>query len=147
MGGIDFSEPAAIWLSLGILLAIAELVAPGVFLIWLGIGALLTGVTALLTDLPVWAQLGEFAVLSIVAVYLGRQFLGRPDRQPGDPLLNDRVARLIGSQVIVEEAIVAGSGKVRVGDGLWLATGEDVPVGAVVHVTGARDGVLIVSER
>ena len=141
---IDITDPGVLWLSIGAILCIAEMAVPGVFLVWLGIGAALTGTTALLIDMPLWAQLGEFAVLSIVSVYLGRQFFGRGDQSSADPLLNDRLARLVGTSVLVEEAIVNGHGRVRVGDGSWIAVGADAPVGTRLRVTGANGAALMV---
>ena len=61
-----------------------------------------------------------------------------------DPMLNDRVARLIGQTVTVTEAIEGGSGRVRVGDGDWPAHGPDAALGAKMRVTGGQDGVLAV---
>jgi len=48
--------------------------------------------------------------------------------------------------VIVEEAIRNGRGKVRVGDTIWGAQGEDVAAGTEVEVTGVNDTVLVVAK-
>jgi membrane protein implicated in regulation of membrane protease activity len=83
-----------------------------------------------------------FATTSIGAVYLGRRYLKQHPIESSDPLLNDRVARLIGREVSVIEAISGGEGKVKVGDGAWIATGPDAPVGARVKVVGSDGGRL-----
>ena len=57
-------------------------------------------------------------------------------------LLNDRVARLIGQVVTVVEPIASGQGRVKVGDGEWLASGPDAPAGAKVRIIGGRGGSL-----
>lgn len=62
------------------------------------------------------------------------------------PDLNRRPDQLVGRSVVVEEAIVHGRGKVRVGDTLWLVQGPDAPAGAEMRVTAA-DGVLLRVER
>lgn len=62
------------------------------------------------------------------------------------PDLNRRPDQLVGRAVVVEEAIVHGRGKVRVGDTLWLVQGPDAPAGAEMRVTAA-DGVLLRVER
>lgn len=132
------------WLILALLLGIAEIVIPGFFLIWLGAAALLTGVLTLAFGLPVAPQFVIFAVAAIAAVYAGRRYLARNPGESSDPLLNDRTARLIGQTVEVVGAIDGGSGRVRVGDGVWNARGPDSAVGARVRIVGADGTTLIV---
>ena len=52
-------EPHWQWLSLGVLLAAAEIIAPGFFLIWIGVAAIVTGVIAWIVPLTVPLQLGS----------------------------------------------------------------------------------------
>lgn len=59
--------------------------------------------------------------------------------QPG---LNERGSELIGRTFVVHQAIVDGRGKVKVGDGVWMVTGPDSPVGAQVRVVG-QEGVVL----
>jgi membrane protein implicated in regulation of membrane protease activity len=61
-----------------------------------------------------------------------------------DPLLNDRVARLIGTTAEVCDAISGGEGRVKVGDGAWKARGPDACTGSVVRIVGASGSVLLV---
>jgi len=135
-------ESAWAWLIAGIILAIAELVIPGVFLIWLGAAALVTGLVALGTSLSLPGEFGCFALLATISVLIGRTVMARLPILSDDPLLNERTARLVGRQVVVTEAIVGGEGRVRVGDGIWPATGPDAPAGAIVKVVGA-DGTRL----
>lgn len=139
---IDWNHPATAWVALGLLLCIAELIVPGVFLIWLGIAALATGMTAWLIDLPIAWLFVEFAVLSVASVYVGRSLFGGAEPVSNDPLLNDRLARLIGEPAMVEEAIIGGRGRVKVGDSVWIATGSDAPVGTRLRIVGADNGML-----
>lgn len=135
-------EPHWWWLVLALVLAIAEIIVPGVFLIWIGGAALVTGLLSLLLPLPATAEFVIFAVAAVAAVYVGRRYLNDHPVESTDPLLNDRVARLIGRQVTVAEAISGGEGKVKVGDTVWLATGPDAAVGARMRVVGADGGRL-----
>lgn len=137
------NHPTA-WLSIGIVMCIAEMIVPGVFLLWLGIAALLTGLVVFILPIPLAAQLLLFAVLSVASVYAGRRWSGSLEIPSDDPMLNDRLARLVGEPVVVEEAIVGGRGRVRVGDGVWPATGADAAAGTRLTVTGAANGVLTV---
>jgi hypothetical protein len=133
------------WLLAAVVLGIAELIAPGVFLIFLAAAAATVGViTLLFPDLPVVAQLLGFAGWAALAVLLGRRFYRDYPVESADPLLNDRMARLIGQTVIVTQAIEGGSGRVRVGDSEWLAHGPDLPAGTRVRVVGGAGAVLTV---
>ncbi len=130
------------WLVLALALGAAEMLVPGVFLIWLGAAALLTGLVTLAFGLSSALQFTLFAVAAIAAVYAGRRWLRDNPIVSSDPLLNDRAARLIGQLVLVVDPIEGGSGRVRVGDGVWSASGADAPAGARVRVIGA-DGTCL----
>jgi len=140
--GIDWSD-GALWLAASLVLLIAEMMAPGFFLVFLGVGSALTGIIALFVPAtPLVVQAIAFTVLTAAAVAAGRRWYRRSNAPSPDPLLNDRGARLIGSQVEVCDAIVGGRGRVKVGDGAWNAEGSDAPVGARVKVIGAAGSVL-----
>ena len=132
------------WLILGVILSIAEIMIPGVFLIWLGMAALLTGALTLALGLPDTAQLGVFAGTAIIAVYVGRRWFRAHPIASSDPLLNDRAARLVGETVLVVEPIVGGQGRVKVRDGVWNARGPDLPSGVRVRVVGVEGSFLVV---
>jgi membrane protein implicated in regulation of membrane protease activity len=137
-------DSAWFWLIAGVVLAIAELIVPGVFLIWLGGAALVTGAVALAIHLPVSAELALFAVSAGIAVLGGRAVMRRLPIISDDPLLNERTARLIGKKVVVVEALTGGEGRVRVGDGVWPAIGPDAQVGTLVEIVGADGNRLVV---
>jgi membrane protein implicated in regulation of membrane protease activity len=142
---MDAIGAAGAWLIAALLLGIAELAAPGVFLVFLAIAAAVTGLAVFaLPDLPVAAQLTAFAVWSVVTVLIGKRWYRDYPVQGGDPMLNDRSARLVGQVVVVETAIEAGHGRVLVGDGSWPARGADAAVGAQVRVTAVIDGEVAV---
>lgn len=132
------------WLILAAILAMAEIILPGVFLIWLGAAAVLTGVATLAFPLTGPAQFAVFAGAAIVAVYAGRRWLSANPIESADPLLNDRAARFVGETVLVVEPIESGQGRVKVRDGVWNAEGPDAPRGARVRVIGAKGSRLIV---
>jgi len=140
--------PAVAWLIAALVLGIAELAVPGVFLVFLAIAAAFTGVMALaFPDLPVAVQLVAFAVWSVVAVTIGKRWYRDYPVEGGDPLLNDRAARLIGQIVIVETALVNGQGRVLVGDGSWPARGPDAAVGTRVRIVAVMDGAVAVEPQ
>lgn len=130
------------WLVFAALLGIAEVVLPGVFLIWIAIAAAITGLAALALPIALPFQFLLFAALSIAAVWGGRRWYVDNPVASTDPFLNDRTARLIGQIVTVVEPITGGEGRVKVGDSVWTAKGDDAAVGARVQVIEADGTVL-----
>jgi membrane protein implicated in regulation of membrane protease activity len=132
------------WLSLGLLLGVAEMVAPGFFLMWLGLAALIVGGLDYFLPITVAYQVAMFAILSVLTVFAGKKFLQKNPIETEDAQLNDRGARLTGEIVTVVEAITNGNGRVKVGDSVWSARGVDAAIGSRVRVTGADGAVLLV---
>lgn len=133
-----------VWLIAAAILGIAELVVPGVYLIWIGLAALITGIATLLLPLPIALQFMLFAVMALGAVYAGRRYLAQNPIISDDPQLNDRNARLVGAIVTAVEPIDSTQGRVKVGDSVWSARGADAAVGDRLRVTGNAGGVLLV---
>ena len=116
------------------------------FLIWLAGAALITGVVTWLVPIGLPAQIVLFAVLAIVAVFAGKRYLRSNPIEGADPKMNDRGARLVGEVVVVTHAIDSGSGRVKQGDGEWLARGPDAEPGTKMRVSG-HDGVVLLVEH
>ncbi len=142
----DGIEPHWLWLIGAAVLGIAELVAPGLFLIWLAAAAAVTGLAAMLIGVPLAFQFALFALLAIAAVYIGRHWYSANPVASSDPLLNDRTARLVGQTVVVVAPIENGLGRVRIGDSVWNCRGPNAEVGTRVRITGA-DGTCLRVER
>ena len=133
------------WLAFGLVLAVAEIVIPGFFLIWLAGAALVVGALTWFLPIGLPLQIVIFAVLAIVAVFTGRRYLAANPVVPADPLMNDRAGRLVGEIVVVTSGIEEGSsGKVRCGDSEWLAKGPPAAVGARMRVMCHQGAVLLV---
>jgi len=141
---MDGMEPHWVWLVLGLVLAVAEMVVPGVFLIWFAAAALVVGLLTAVLPLALPVQVVAFVALSLASVLASRRFLKRHPVVSADPLLNQRGARLVGRSVTVTQAIEGGNGRVRCGDTEWLAQGPDAEVGARLTVTGSQGATLIV---
>jgi membrane protein implicated in regulation of membrane protease activity len=135
-------EPHWVWLIGAALLAIAEILVPGVFLIWVAAAAALTGAATFAFGLPLAFQLSLFGLFTLASVYFGRRLYHANPVESSDPLLNDRVARLVGETVVVVGAIENGRGRVAVGDTVWPARGADANVGDRVRVVGG-DGTCL----
>lgn len=127
------------WMVFAVLLAIGEIILPGIFLIWIAIAAALTGALAWVTPLALPAQILIFAMLCLGATWAGRRWYRDNPVESSDPLLNDRASRLVGRQVVVIDPIIGGEGRVRLDDSTWSAVGPDAETGerlVVVSVTG-----------
>jgi inner membrane protein len=130
------------WLSLGA----AEMLAPGFFLMWLGLAALIVGVLDYFVPITIAYQVALFAILSVLTVTIAKKYFIGTNIESDDPKLNDRGARLMGEIVTVSEAISGGRGRVRVGDSDWNVRGPDAAVGERVRVTGSDGAVLMVEK-
>ena len=116
----------------------AEMLAPGVFLLWLGLaaGAVFFLVWAF-PGMPPLAQAVAFAVLSLVSIGVYLKFFRTAGLHTDRPQLNKRGHQLIGQVLPLHEAIVNGHGRVKWGDALWTVEGPDLPAGTAVRVVGA----------
>ena len=143
MMGIDL-HAGWIWAIVGLLLLIAEIVAPGFFLVFLGVAATATGLFTLLFDLGLGPQLALFVVYTALAVMLGKRWYGEPDTDDQSTKLNEPAKRLVGKTVTVVEPVDDHVGRVRVGDGEWSARGGPAAAGERVTVTGVDGNCLTV---
>ncbi len=134
------------WIVLGAVLLGLEVFAPGVYLLWIGIAALLTGALSFQIGDAAWwgwpSQVIVFLVLSLASVIVGRFAFGSDKGESDQPLLNQRERQLIGQISTLEEPLRDGHGRIRLGDTLWLATGPDMAAGTRVRVVGAEGTTL-----
>ncbi|GGA22557.1 NfeD family protein [Dyella nitratireducens] len=134
-----------LWWIVALVLIAIEVIMPGYFMLWIGIGAAATGLLVLLLPgLSMLVQAIVFVVLAFVscAVYW---YAVRPALQKGeqdDGRLNRRGEQLIGRRYVLIEAIVNGRGKAKVGDGQWLVSGPDLPAGSTVEVVAVEGATL-----
>ena len=128
------------WLIVGLVLMALELLVPGVFLLWLGLAALLVGVISLFADWIWQVQVIAFAAFSLAAVPLWRRVASQSAPNADSEFLNRRSDALVGRVFTLEKPIMDGGGTVRVDDTVWRVRGPDCPAGSrvkVVHADGA----------
>jgi membrane protein implicated in regulation of membrane protease activity len=142
MSGLPF-DFEWLWLIGGVVLLIAELIAPGFFLVFIGGAALATGLATLLVGLPVAAQLALFAAIAFLSARIGGRYAYsyRYDYST-DPLLNNRIGRLLGRVVVVVEPVDSNGGRVRVGDSVWSARGGPAAIGERVRIVDVDGNCL-----
>ena len=130
------------WLIIGFILMALEVLAPGVFLFWLGLAALLVGLISFGVAISWQIQLLMFAIFAAAAVPVWRRLARlKPDARAASPFLNKRADALLGREFTLEKPIVDGNGTMRIGDTVWRVAGPDTPAGTrvkVVQVDGAN---------
>ena len=123
------------WFIAGAVLLVLEVLAPGVFMLWLGLAALLVGVISLFVDWTWQAQFIAFAVFSVAAVPLWQRLTMQVGTKTDQPFLNRRAEAFIGRTFTLEKPIVDGAGIIGIDDTVWRITGVDIPAGSRVKVT------------
>ena len=137
--------PALMWLAGGLVLLVAEVVMPGVFLFWLGLAALGTGMVVQVFDPAFAVQVVAFALFTALSIRVALRLRSHASRQART--LNTAESGLVGRS---DHALAfeGREGRVRVGDSDWAARlPADVPTpapGAALDVVGVSGTVLIV---
>lgn len=130
------------WMILAAALLALEMVVPGIFLMWFGVAAAVTGVIVFRYDISWQWQLIWFCGLSLATVLIAAKYLRKHPLESERPLLNERAVQLIGQSFSLADPIVNGRGSIKTGDTIWRVEGPDLPRGAPVKVIGA-DGTLL----
>jgi len=133
------------WMIVAALLLALELLAPGIFLMWFGLAATLTGVLAFSFDIGWQWQIIWFCLLSVAAVLIALKYLRKHPFASERPLLNARAVQHIGECHNLIDPIVNGRGSITIGDSIWRVEGPELPKGARVKVLGADGTVLKVA--
>ena len=129
-----------LWLLGGLGLLILEMLAPGAFLMWIGLAACGTGLLVLFVPMAFGYQVVVFAVLAGVSLAAGLR-LRRPVTR-----LNTQSAGLAG-RLATALHFDGTEGRVRLGDSDWSAR---VPAGVAMPQPGDRlrvdgvDGTILV---
>jgi inner membrane protein len=129
-----------IWLLAGLILLIAEMLLPGVFLMWIGLACLGAGLAALAIPLGFAFQVVVFVVLAAITLTIGLRMRRLPSR------LNTATSGLAGRSAV---ALVfhGREGRVQLGDSEWAAR---LPVGVAEPDAGTRlrvegvDGTVLI---
>lgn len=133
------------WWVAGIVLLGIEIFAPGFWFLWMALAAGIVGAVLLVLPQTTWQwQVLLFAVVSVTSMIAWRAYQRRHPTRSDEPNLNRRGAQYVGRVFTLDEAIVNGTGKIRVDDTTWKVSGADRPIGAKVRVTGVAGTVLTV---
>jgi membrane protein implicated in regulation of membrane protease activity len=127
------------WLAFGVALMVLEILAPSTFFLWMGLAAMAVGGLLWLMPGMGWEmQVILFAVLTVIAIGLGRRYVKKHPIETDRPTLNVRGAQSLGRILTLDQPIVNGVGRARMDDTIWKVLGPDLPAGTRIEVIGVE---------
>jgi membrane protein implicated in regulation of membrane protease activity len=132
------------WFILAALLFLLEIIAPGSFMMWLGLSAIVVGAISVFIDWSWQAQAIAFAVFALAAIPAWRHFARKVETPAEQPFLNRRAEGFVGREFTLDQPIIGGTGTLRVDDTVWRVRGPDCPAGSRVKVAATDGGKLTV---
>ncbi len=138
-------DPSVWWIAAGLALLVAEVLAPGVFLMWLGLAAIGTGLVELATAIAFGAQTIVYTVFAVAGIAVAL----RLRKAKVQTTVNTAETGLVG-RTAHALAFEGSEGRVRLGDSDWparMASATAEPAsGERLEVT-AVDGMTLVVRR
>ncbi|WP_044470278.1 NfeD family protein [Mannheimia massilioguelmaensis] len=128
------------WLILGFILLIGEIALPGIFLLWWGIAAIITGAIMALVPSLSLTILGIFyAILAFMLSLVWWKYQHRKDaNDEAQTVLNQRQHAMLGATGIVQEFADTGVGRGYFGDTTWRIQGAELQVGDRIEVVSVQ---------
>lgn len=140
------SNPWVLWLVVGILFLIVELMTTALVSIWFVPAAIITCLLSFVVDGFLW-QTAIFVVLSAVFMVVCRKIYNKHIKKPVDDV--DQNEKLIGKPATVAEDTNGFTGRILVGDIYWKAVsenGEAIPKGETVIIKGINGTTLVINK-
>ncbi|MBL0338188.1 MAG: NfeD family protein [Rhodospirillaceae bacterium] len=136
------------WWIFAFVLAILEIIVPGAFFIWFGLSSLVTGVVLLTIPSLGWEwQFVFWVVLGLVTVIGWRVWVrAHPNQSEDNNSLNRRGQQYMGRVLELDEPIINGQGKAKLGDTVWRVSGPELGRGHKVKVVGTNGTILVVEK-
>ena len=135
------------WFILAAVLLLLEVLAPGTFMLWLGLSAILVGAISLAVIWSWQAQVIAFAVFAVASIPAWRYFARKVEKPVDRPFLNRRVEGYIGREFTLDKPIVGGIGTIHIDDTVWRVKGPDCPAGSRVRIARAEGADLLVEAK
>jgi len=130
------------WIVAGAILLALELVVPGGFFVWMGVAGIITGLAAFFQPIGWPLQFLLFGGMSLILIVGWLRYSKGREKPSESPFLNRRAERFIGQELVLDEPIRDGFGRVSLGDTVWRVAGPDLPAGQRIRVTGAEGALL-----
>lgn len=140
------SNPWVLWLVVGILFLIVELMTTALVSIWFVPAAIITCLLSFVVKGFLW-QTAIFVVLSAVFMVICRKIYNKHIKKPVDDV--DQNEKLIGKTATVAEDTNGFTGRILVGDIYWKAVsknGEAISKGETVIIKGVNGTTLVIDK-
>lgn len=144
-----FSKPELLWFILGLILFLLELVIPGFFIFFFGLGAWAAALACLIWDPGVNLQIIIFAVVSVATLVALRKMIQKKFFYVKEEDAQKVEDEFTGREAIVVEDILPGTtGKVEFKGTNWKAESKtELKAGSRAIITGKEDFKLIVEPK
>lgn len=132
------------WIGIAVFLAIIEVITFGsIFLLLIALSALIVGAIQWMFPSIAWQyQALLFCFMVISANIFIWQYAKRRPKTSSHNHLNQKDKQFLGKTYSLQEPIVNGRGKIKIGDTVWLVSGPDQNKGSVVRVIGMNGTIL-----
>src|SRR5688572_14746511 len=139
----NFENTAVIWLAIGFVFFLLEFALPGFIVFFFAIGAWITGIVLVFTDISLNSQLLIFLGSSLLTILLFRKQLKRImwSRKNASEIEDE----LVGKTGVAQTFIAPGeNGKVDFKGTIWDACSEEtIAIGEKVTIIG-NDSILLI---
>ncbi len=135
------------WFILAALFLLLEVLAPGTFMLWLGLSAILVGAISLAVIWSWQTQVIAFAVFAVASIPAWRYFARKVEKPADRPFLNRRSEGYVGREFTLDKPIVGGVGTIHIDDTVWRVKGPDCPAGSRVRIARAEGADLLVEAK
>ena len=127
-----FQLTPAVWIIAGLVLAVLEMIVPGMVIIWFGIAGVVTGILAFFVHNQ-YVQFSVFAILSGLMVIFSQRIARRITHAEPELVGANRWVGTIGR--VIADIRPPEFGRVKVHGEEWRATAtREIPAGATVRV-------------
>lgn len=140
---MDFTTTSLMWLIMGVMCFLLEMVLPGFIIFFFGVGAWTVAVASWLLPISLNYQLLIFLVSSLLSLFLLRGFIRKTFL--GDEVSeDDNVSVSVGDTAEVTESITPpGEGKISYSGSSWKARSSDpIEKGETVTII-SQDGLYM----
>lgn len=140
------ANPWIMWLAVGVVFLIVELLTTALVSIWFVPSAIITCLLSFVVD-NLLIQIAIFVVLSAVFMVVCRKIYNKHIKKPVDDV--DQNEKLIGKTAKVAEDTNGISGRILVGDVYWKAVSENgdiIPKGETVKVKSVNGTTLVINK-
>ncbi len=140
------ANPWIMWLAVGVLFLIVELLTTALVSIWFVPSAIITCLLSFIVD-SLLIQIAIFVVLSAVFMVVCRKIYNKHIKKPVDDV--DQNEKLLGKSATVTEDTNGITGRILVGDVYWRAVsenGDTIQKGETVKIKGVNGTTLVINK-